>query len=183
MTPGTQTRALIRAADRAALATADRNASGWPHGSLVLCACDHGGAPLLLISDLAEHSQNLTADSRLSLLFDGTAGLADPLTGARASVMGRAVKDGDPDHLARYVARHPSASGYAAFADFHLYRVEIERAHLVAGFGAIDWIDAGDIGFDTTGSHDLAGAEADIVRHMNTDHADAVGAVAHSLLD
>ena len=31
---------------------------------------------------------------------------------------------------------------YAGFNDFHLYRVAIERAHLVGGFGKIRWIDA-----------------------------------------
>jgi hypothetical protein len=182
MSPGKKTRALIRGNDRAALATAQRDAEAWPYGSLVLCACDHRGAPLLLISDLAEHSRNLAADPRLSLLFDGTAGLTDPLTGARASVLGRAVKDDEPAHLARFVARHPSAGDYFGFADFHLYRIEVERAHLVAGFGAIDWIDRPEILLDTAACRDLATAESDIVDHMNADHADAIAEYAHGLL-
>ena len=47
-----------------------------------LCLAGPGGArtrrgkPLLLLSDLAEHSKNLRRDGRASLLFDGTAGLA-----------------------------------------------------------------------------------------------------------
>jgi hypothetical protein len=182
MSPGSKTRALIRSSDRATLATAQRDAEAWPYGSLVLCACDHGGAPLLLVSDLAEHSRNLAKDPRMSLLFDGTAGLADPLTGARASVLGRAVLDETPAHLARFIARHPSAADYAGFADFHLYRIAVERAHLVAGFGAIDWIDGAEILFNTGNALDLAAAEVDIVDHMNADHADAIAAYAHGLL-
>lgn len=182
MSPGQTTRALIRAADRAALATTSHESEAWPYVSLVLCACDHAGAPLLLMSDLAVHSQNLTADSRLSLLFDGTAGLLDPLTGARASVLGRAERCDDAESLARFTARHPSATDYALFADFHLYRVAIERAHLVAGFGAIDWIDASDITYDTADSGTLAATESDIVSHMNTDHGQALDAYARNLL-
>ena len=33
---------------------------------------DFDGAPLLLLSDLAEHSRNLARDARLALLVDGT---------------------------------------------------------------------------------------------------------------
>jgi len=183
MSPAATTRALIRSADRATLATADRGAEAWPYASLVLAACDHDAAPLLLISDLAEHSQNIAADPRLSLLFDGTAGLDDPLTGPRASVLGRAERCDDEALLGRFVARHPAAAGYAEFADFRLYRVRIERAHLVAGFGAIDWIDGSDIVYDVTDATDLAEAENGIIVHMNDDRGDALEDYAHNLLN
>lgn len=132
-------RALIRAADRAVLAT---TLGGWPYASLVLPAVDAGGAPLLLLSDLAEHAKNLKADPRCSLLFDGTHGLADPLTGLRVTVMGDARPVDDEALVARYVARHPSAEMYAGFGDFRLYRMSVSRAHVVAGFGRIRWIEA-----------------------------------------
>ena len=48
----------------------------------------------------------------------------------------------DPAALERYVAAHPSASMYAGFTDFNLYRVSIARGHFVAGFGKIAWIEA-----------------------------------------
>lgn len=134
-----QTRALIRAADRAVLATA---LDGWPYASLVLPAIDADGAPLLLLSDLAEHAKNLKADPRCSLLFDATHGLADPLTGLRATVMGEARPVDDKALVERYVARHPSARVYAGFGDFRLYRMTVTRAHVVAGFGRIRWIEA-----------------------------------------
>lgn len=132
-------RALMRSADRAVLATA---LGGWPYASLVLPAMDADGAPLLLLSDLAEHAKNLKVDPRCSLLFDATQGLADPLTGLRVTVMGEARPIEDRSLLARYVTRHPSAGLYAGFGDFRLYRVSVARAHVVAGFGRIHWIDA-----------------------------------------
>ncbi len=84
--------------------------------------------------------------------------------------------------MARYLARHPSAVRYAGFGDFNLYRVIIERAHLVAGFGRIHWIEAGDLLLDISGSRPLATAEPAIVEHMNRDHCDAVGLFANVLL-
>ena len=138
-TPASRARAVMRATDRAALATAQ---GGWPFASLVLVALDHDASPLLLISDLSEHAKNIKGDPRVSLLFDGTQGLDDPLTGPRVTVLGEAAPIEDRRLKARFLARHPSAELYAGFADFHLHRVGVTRAHLVAGFGRIHWVEA-----------------------------------------
>lgn len=177
---GPRVRRLMRASDRAALATGLAG-DGWPYASLVLVSCDQAAAPLLLISDLAEHTQNITADPRASLLYDGTAGLESPLTGLRASVQGRLAKVADDALLARYVRHHPDAEDYVGFADFNLYRMAVERAHVVAGFGAINWLDA-DAVLAAVADSALADREEDIVAHMNEDHADAVGLYATHLL-
>jgi putative heme iron utilization protein len=178
--PATAARWLVRSLDRAALATATA-AGAWPYASLVIVACDHRARPLLLISQLAEHTQNLATDGRASLLFDGTAGLVSPLTGSRVTVLGTLVKCDDGRMLARFIARHPDAADYAGFADFSLYRMAVTRAHLVAGFGAIHWIAAEDLLFDDGDFGALAVAEADIVEHMNADHAAAVAGYANRL--
>ncbi|CAN0475298.1 unnamed protein product [Laminaria digitata] len=179
--PETRSRALIRSSDRAVLSTA-MTGDGWPYGSLVMTACDHAARPLLLISELAEHTKNLAGDTRASLLFDGTAGLENALTGARVTVMGRLTPADDAALTARYVARHPDAEMYLGFADFKLFEMTVERAHIVAGFGAIHWIAAGDLLFDTSGHEALAQAESDVVGHMNEDHADAIQLYATKLL-
>ncbi|MGE0719681.1 MAG: HugZ family protein [Alphaproteobacteria bacterium] len=173
-------RHLVRSLDRAALATAQRDAEGWPYASLVMVAHDQCGRPLMLLSDLAEHSKNIARDGRVSLLFDGTGGLARPLTGARATVLGRAVAVDDAAARARYLARHPDAAFYAGFPDFRLYRVEVEQAHLVAGFGRIHWVEGAAIVLPENAPA-LADAEAGIVGHMNDDHGDAVQLYARML--
>jgi putative heme iron utilization protein len=167
-------RRLVRAADRAALATL---MDGAPYASLVLTACDQQGAPLLLLSRLAQHTMNLERDPRVSLLFDATQGLDDPLTGARVSLQGRAERVDAAALRARYLARHPSAEAYVGFADFGLFRVVPGRAHLVAGFGRIHWID------DLLGppAPALEAAEPGICAHLNADHADAVDLYAQKL--
>ena len=118
---------------------------GVPFVSLVLTAPDADGSPLLLLSDLAQHSRNLKSDARVSLLYDATAGSTDPLTGARLTVQGLIQQCDDTTARQRYLAHHPRASRYDGFIDFRLYRVTVERGHFIAGFGRIDWIDGVDL--------------------------------------
>jgi len=167
--PAATARRLVRSLDRATLATSQ---DGWPYASLVLAAADQDASPLLLLSDLAEHSKNLKRDSRASLLFDGTAERDDPLTGPRVTVLGEAKPVADPRLMARFTARHPAAAAYAGFADFRLYRLDVARAHLVAGFGRIHAIAADALLSPAAAA--LAQAESDILQHMNQDHAEAI---------
>jgi putative heme iron utilization protein len=138
---GAKARALLRQAQRASLATL---LDGAPYASLVLVAEDEDCAPILLLSDLAEHAKNLKRDKRASLLIDGTAGLAEPLAGPRVTLLGSLERSGEKRLKERFLARHPSAAVYAGFGDFACYRMTVARAHLVEGFGRIDWIGAGD---------------------------------------
>ncbi|MBV8131844.1 MAG: DUF2470 domain-containing protein [Alphaproteobacteria bacterium] len=171
-------RLLARASTRAALAT---NLNGAPYASLVLFAVDIDGSPLLLLSDLAQHSRNIAFDPRVSLLLDATQGYPDPLTGPRLTVLGHALSTDDERCIRRFISHHPASSGYAGFRDFHLYRVMVERGHLVAGFGRINWIDGADFLFALDAST-LAAAEFEILRHMNEVHSDAVAHYARALL-
>lgn len=137
-TVATTARALLSKAQQASLATL--TATGAPYASLVLTADDGAGAPLLLLSDLAEHSKNLVRDPRVSLLVESAKIADDPLAASRATFLGEAVRIDDAGAKASFVARHPSAAAYAGFKDFVLYRLAIARIHVVAGFGRIDWI-------------------------------------------
>jgi putative heme iron utilization protein len=179
---GALCRGLVRRQAHAMLATSLADEAGpRPYASLVAVACDLDASPLLLLSDLAQHSRNIAADPRVSLLFDGDARLAaDPLAEPRLSLLGAAERVDDKRLLARFVARHPSAAQYAGFGDFHLYRVTIGRGHLVAGFGRIFWVEPGELRFSGDGL--LAAAEDGIVAHMNADHADALALYATRLL-
>jgi putative heme iron utilization protein len=176
--PAILARSLARRCTRAALAT---NFGGAPYASLVLFAVDLDASPLLLLSDLARHSRNIAFDPRVSLLLDATEVHPDPLTGPRLTLLGRALPTDDPRALARFIAHHPTSVGYAGFADFHLYRVEVDRGQLIAGFGRIDWIGGGDLLF-ASDARVLAAAEPDILKHMNEDHGDAIEDYARGLL-
>jgi putative heme iron utilization protein len=183
--PATSARRVARAVPKAALGTILRAADGWPYVSLVSVATDHDGAPLLLLSELSEHAKNLHAknlkdDGRASLLFDATGEREDPLAGERVTLLGRLVRTTAPGHRARYLARHPAAAMYADFRDFAFYRMNVERAHLVAGFGRIHWIDGAEVLIAPSPA--LAEAEAGTLEHMNQDHRDVVQLYARQLL-
>lgn len=183
--PGALARRLIRSSDRATLATTRRPgepSGGSPYAALVLLAVDLDASPLLLISGLAEHTKDLAQDDRASLLVDGTVGLDEPLTGPRVTLVGRVRRTEDPRHRARFLARHPGAAMYADFKDFGFYRMAVERAHLVGGFGRIHWIDGPSLLDSLADAGALVAREADIVDHMNQDHADAVALYATRLL-
>jgi len=153
----------LRRGGRTALAT---SLHGAPYVSLVLYAVDLDASPLLLISDLAQHSRNIAFDPRVSLLIDGTAELAEPLSGPRLTVLGQARAIVDPRLLRRFTARHPEAGDYSGFADFRLCRVAVERGHLVAGFGRIARVDGADLLFSRH-SAAIAAAEPAIVAQVN----------------
>lgn len=175
---GAAARRLIRSRGHAALGT---SLAGRPYVSLVATACDMDASPLLLLSDLAQHTKNLAAGPSVSLLFEDVAGHPDPLAGPRLTLLGRTERRDDPRALARFTRRQPSAASYAGFADFHLYRVEIERGHLVAGFGRINWIEAAELRFSPDAGA-LADAEPEILDHMNRDHAEAIELYATRLV-
>jgi heme oxygenase (biliverdin-IX-beta and delta-forming) len=176
---------LLRTARAGALATIDRN-TGHPFGSLVNVATDSDGSPLILISRLSTHTANLEADSRASVLV-ATAGKGDPLAHPRLTVLGRFVKvahdaPAEAQLRRRFLSRHPKAELYAGFADFALWRMSIESAHLNAGFARAADLSAAGITTDISGARDLLEAEASAVAHMNDDHADTVALYATELL-
>ena len=171
---------LLREARSGALATL-LPGSGDPYCSLVNVATAADGAPLLLLSGLALHTRNIVADARVSLMLDERKE-GDPLEGARVMLMGRCVKEGDPAASKCYLRRHPDAGTYAGFADFSFYRIDIARAHLVAGFGRIVDLKSQDILTDISDAKALVEAEAEAIAHMNVDHADTCRLYATRLL-
>jgi putative heme iron utilization protein len=176
-TPGEAARKLMRSALKGSLATLEAS-SGHPYASLVTLATDVDGTPLLLISNLALHTQNLKSDARASLLFDGTDAAGDPLAGGRVTVIGRARRTQRPTARERFLTRHPLARGYADFPDFAFYELVPERAHFIGGFGRIVDIGPADLLTDTSDAASLIAAHADIVSHMNEDHSAAIALYA-----
>ena len=171
---------LLREARTGALGTLGAN--GAPYVSLVTVATEASGAPVLLLSKLARHTDNIVRDARVSLLLTAADRAGDPLAGTRVSIMGRIEKTEDSAAKRRFLARHPTAESYAGFADFSFYRIEIEHAHLVAGFGRIVDLSAAELLTSLDGAEKLLEAEESAVAHMNEDHRDAIELYATRLL-
>jgi putative heme iron utilization protein len=170
-TDAERSRTLLGAVRTAALATLGDG--GFPFGSLVSHAVDAAGRPLLLLSDLAEHTRNLAADPRASLMAIEQ-GSGDPLALARVTVIGRVAEVPAAEReavLETYRAVHPGAF-YAGFADFRLYRLGVSSVRYVGGFGRMSWVTADD--YTAAEPDPLRPHAVRIIGHMNDDHAEAL---------
>jgi putative heme iron utilization protein len=181
--PAKLARSLLRRSRQGALATL-RPGNGDPYCSLVNVASHGDGSPILLISRLALHTQNILADSRVSLMLDERA-QGDPLEGSRIMLAGRA-EQASGDALAtlrrRYLNAHPSAEAFVDFKDFSFFRIRPAGAHLVAGFGRIVDLKPEQFLTETSDAGALLEAEQGAVEHMNADHRDAMKLYATRLL-
>jgi putative heme iron utilization protein len=136
-------RALLAAERHGVLSTLSARRDGWPFASVAPYALTESGEPLFLFSDLAEHTRNLRADPRASLLVQDRASIADPQAGARVTLLGSVEAIADDARAAaqaRYVRCHPQAVEYFAMADFHLFVLRVGEARFIAGFGDMGWV-------------------------------------------
>jgi putative heme iron utilization protein len=181
--PEALARSLLRRSRQGALATLMRG-SGDPYCSLVNVASHPDGSPILLISRLALHTQNILNDSRVSLMLAERAE-GDPLQGARIMLAGRADQPGGAGEAMlrrRYLSAHPSAEVFVNFEDFSFFQIRPAAAHLVAGFGRIVDLKPEQFLTDISDADALLQAEQGAIEHINADHRDAVNLYATKLL-
>ncbi|MFI4941532.1 MAG: HugZ family protein [Burkholderiales bacterium] len=131
---------LLHNASWGSLATHSTQAPGYPFATMAPFALDEQHRPLFLISDLAEHTKNLVADARASLLVQPD-GEGNMLARERLSIVGD-VKRVTPSEalVARYLRYHPDAEQYLALAGFHFFQLVPMQARYIAGFGQMRWI-------------------------------------------
>jgi hypothetical protein len=174
---GTEARRLLRRARTASLGTRSCE-DGTPYVSLANLATDAQGLPLVLISKLAWHTQNLEADGAASVMVSAPPAEGDALTGPRVTVLGRFEKIEDAAVRRRYLARHPAAAMYVDFPDFAFWRMAPTAIHAVAGFGRIETLTPDEV---FPSADEMTALEESAISHMNEDHADAIGRYAKSL--
>ena len=164
-----EARRFLRSTRNGILSTLSVKHDGYPFGSVAPFVPDHAGNPLILISTLAEHTKNIMADCKVSLLaFEA----ADDLqANARLTLIGEAEQTDkqDPSLQARYLRYFPDAEQYFAAHDFLLYRIHVRQARYIGGFGRIAWVEG--TALQSPPSR-LPGQEAAILAHMNADHGD-----------
>jgi heme iron utilization protein len=176
-------RSLLRRSRQGALATLMAGSSD-PYCSLVNVASHPDGSPILLISRLALHTQNILRDARVSLMLDERAE-GDPLEGSRIMLAGRAEEANARDLeilRRRYLSAHPAAEAFVDFKDFSFFRIRPVGAHLVAGFGRIVDLKPERFLTDISDAAALLEAEQGAIDHMNTDHREATNLYATRLL-
>jgi hypothetical protein len=166
----------------ATLCTIAREPAGFPYGSLVTVALDATGRPLLLLSELAEHTQNLAhcADASL-LLAEPMDRHRTPLALGRVTLIGPCKKVAPEEReaaRAAFLAVQPDASYYVDFKDFAFHRLEPIALRYVGGFGRMSWVTAAD--YLAAEPDPLADAAPGILSHMNEDHGEAMIAYARA---
>lgn len=157
---------LLHTAREAALATRDR-VSGAPFVTLVGVACDHSGAPLLLLSTLSSHTKNLADDPSASLLLAAPHRRGDPLNRPRLTLVGALKCAREPAAKARYLARNPKAKLYAGFADFAMFRLETSAVHFNGGFGKAAPLSSAEIATEIAGAGALFAEEETLLGDLN----------------
>jgi hypothetical protein len=131
--------ALLHASGDAALATHSTALPGHPFASHLPFAADEHQRPVFLMSQLAEHTQNIIADPRASLLVKETAEGAEA---ARATLVGKVLPvKADPLLVARYLRYHPAAEQFLQLGDFGFHRLDVQRIRVVGGFGMAAWLE------------------------------------------
>ena len=153
------------------LSTHSKDVSGYPFGSVMPYCLGEDGQPVILISRIAQHTRNIEADNRVSLIVTES-GVDDVHTGARLTWMGEVEKlEPDQDLEERYYSFFPSSRNYHRTHDFDFYRINLVRGRFIGGFGKIYWVD-NDILKKPNPFYGKT--EQGMVNHMNEDHVQAM---------
>jgi len=139
-------------------------------------AADDLGRPVLFVSSMAMHTQNLHQDARASLLIAQPDSSGDPLGAARVTLLGTASEAPAGEVRELYLSRHENAKYWQEYTDFAYHRLEISSVYYIGGFGVMGWVAAED--YAGARPDPLAETAQEIIGHMNADHADALLLIA-----
>ena len=146
---------------------------GYPFGSFVRYAFDFEGNIILLLSSIAEHTQNFLNDNRVSLTIIDR--LSETLSQevARATILGEINKIQEPlEEKTVYEIFFPESSGfYDQFHDFNFYKLSMKKIRFIGGFAQAYWLEVAEVQ-----KKQFLGIEEQnmIVDHMNNEHCDTL---------
>lgn len=165
-------RRLYRSKNAGILSTISLELAGYPFGSLTPYAPDAEGRPILLVSEIAEHSHNMAADPKVSLTINQSDSDEAQAQG-RITIVGDAlrIEGREAEAADRYFHYFPYARSYLKAHGFHFVRIDPVRIRYIGGFGKIFWIEASDF---LQANPFRADARNGILEHMNADHVDAL---------
>jgi len=157
---------LLHAPGDIALATHSVAMPGYPFATIAPFVTDEHHRPVFLISGLAEHTRNLTANPRASLLIARSLGDGEI---ERVSLMGEVHPiEAVPLLVARYLRYHPPAERFLRLGDFRFHRFVPQRVLTVGGFAKANWLE-GDrlLGALHVSLIDEAALIDDVTRHID----------------
>ena len=169
------------AASTNACTLATLTATGDPWASMVTYGL-LDGAPVLCVTNMAEHGRNLLGDQRASIVIVAPSIDPDPLASGRVTLSGVVERPSGAELSAArdaYLAAVPSAKYYVDYTDFTMWVLRVQRVRWVGGYGRMD----------SATSEAYAAAEPDPVQphaagaiaYLNSDHAEALCVMAKTL--
>lgn len=169
-----EARQFLRGTRSGILSTHSIKYEGYPFGSVAPFVLDHQCQPIILISNIAEHTKNIQENPKVSLLV--FAGAEDLQANARLTLLGEAMRINkeDPNLRARYLRYLPQSASYFDMHDFAFYRIQIHQSRYIGGFGKMRWFTNEDLSADIMADSPLANQESAIIEHMNADHTDTL---------
>ena len=167
---------FLRSTRSGVLSSFSAKFAGYPFGSVMPFVLGHDCQPIVLISTIAEHTKNIIANPKVSLLV--FAASEDLHANGRLTLIGEAeqLDKNNADLMARYCRYFPESVGYLAMHDFQFYRINIAQARYIAGFGKMGWM-AGDELVNIKNiekATSIATIETSMIEHMNADHVDSM---------
>ena len=160
---------------------ASLTATGDPWASFVTYGL-LAGAPVLCVSNLAEHGRNLSGDPRASIAIVAAATDSDPLANSRITLAGVVERPG-ADELAAARQAHldavPAAKYYVDYSDFTLWVLRVDRVRWVGGYGRMDSATGPD--YSVAEPDPIQPVALGAIEHLNADHADSLALMAKTL--
>jgi putative heme iron utilization protein len=173
---------LFHGMNSGVLSTISIDEIGYPFGSITPFSLTHDGAPVILISDLAQHTKNLKEDTKCSLtVYKQITG--NQQTTARVTLLadGKPISEDEREEITeKYLAIFPEAKRYFEAHAFEFYKLTPKRIRFILGFGEIHWIECADWTYAIPAWRE---EEKRIVNHMNSDHDDALVNMASHFFD
>lgn len=157
---------MVRRFRSGVLATQSLKFPGYPYASALPFCTDQRGHVVVLISHLAEHTQNADHDRRVSFVVAPSG--AEVQEQARVTLIGDLTPTEDAAVAARYLRYFPEGERYLAIGGFRFFRLEPLSLRYIAGFGSIHTIPGESY---LAAPLAIAEAESEILAHMNADHA------------
>ena len=166
----------------------------FSYSTFTLAAFDYDLSPILLLSDLSEHTKNVQEKNSVSLMlceerklykffpkFDNKfSSYEDPMSRPRVTLIGKLKKTKDLNHRKRFISRHPASNLYANFKDMNFYKMDIKSAHLIGGFAHVKWFTSEDILCKNISN--FKDSEENIINHMNSSHKKSIKMYINNLM-
>ncbi|CEM04601.1 unnamed protein product [Vitrella brassicaformis CCMP3155] len=180
LSPAEEARSLVEYADGyATISTISSHFEGYPGGGVVQFAVDEEGRPILCLSGLSTHGQDLIKNQKAAVTIRARdfKGLSD----GRVSLVGtmtRVTADETAPLKEAFLRKHPEAY-WVNFGDFKWYRMdEVVGLRFVGGFARVGDIDPAE--YLAAKPDDIMAFSGPVAGHMNADHGDAnVAMVKH----